>query len=202
MSHGRLRPALNLPVGRTIIRVDRWFAARPRAPAAGRGEPSGTSAAACTDFYGPGMNHRDLRWPIELLELRGVEAQRLFRRVLVESHQRLHAPALSTYALVGVRAHCIQEPARTPPTPERVSDKMNALLKTQLRAHGSVVIASRGFDRRVWEGHLAVQTTSFEDRQYHNRGRAHRSVGQNRYGRAECSYIENARAARGRPASL
>ena len=95
--HGRLRPALNLPVGRTIIRVDRWFAARPRAPAAGRGEPSGTSAAACTDFYGPGMNHRDLRWPIELLELRDDEAQRLFRRVLAESHQlpqRLHAPAL------------------------------------------------------------------------------------------------------------
>jgi hypothetical protein len=76
---------------------------------------------------------------------------------------------------------------------------MNALLKTQLRAHGSVVIASRGFDRRVWEGHLAVQTTSFEDRKHHNRGRAHRSVGQNRYGRAECSYIENARAARGAP---
>ena len=41
-----------------------------------------------------------------------------------------------------------------------------------------------------------------EDRKHHNRGRAHRSVGQNRYGRAECSYIENARAARGRPASL
>ena len=122
MSHGRLRPALNLPVGRTNIRVDRWFAALPRAPAAGRGEPSGTSAAACTDFYGPGMNHRDLRWPIELLELRGVEAQRLFRRVLVESHQlpqRLHAPALSTHALVGVRALCIQEPARTLPTPRK-----------------------------------------------------------------------------------
>ena len=61
MSRGPLRPALNLHVGRTIARVDRWFAERPRAPAAGRGEPFGDERCGMT----PSMNHRDVRWRIE-----------------------------------------------------------------------------------------------------------------------------------------